>query len=749
MKKFIIKILILFFFNFSLGIAEVIKDIKISGNKRITDETILVLGDISKNKDFNETNLNTSLKKLYDTNFFSNIELTISQGILNILVTENPIIEKIEILGIKNKNFLKNIEENMMLKDRMSFTENQLKRDVDLIKNILKTNGFYFSKVDSSITKNDQLNAIQLRIEIDKGEKARIKDIIFLGEKNIKDKKLLEVIASEEHKFWKFISNKVYLNQSLIDLDKRLLENFYKNQGYYNVKILNSFAELNEKGSFKLIFNINSGDKFYFNNFSLILPEDYEKSDFKKIDKIFSKLKNEKYSLDNINLILDEIDKIASQRLYDFIDAEVNEEIVDNGRIDFQFKIKDSEKFYVERINILGNFNTIEEVIRNRLIVDEGDALNKLLFNKSVDRVRSLGIFKKVDSRIDQGSNDNTKIVNLIVEEKPTGEISLAAGVGTAGSTIGGGIKEKNFLGKGINLDTNLEISQDSVKGRFIYSKPNFNYTDNTLFTSVNTSTSDNLTDFGYKVSNIGFSLGTEFEQKENLFFSPELSIDFEDLETNSSASTNLKKQEGSYDDFYFNYGLNYDVRDSGYRPTSGNKTSFYQTVPIISDNAEFANTFVFTQYTKLNDETNMVGKASIYLKAVNSLNNSDVRISKRANAPYNRLRGFQKGKVGPVDNSDFIGGNYVTTLNLSTNLPGVLSTVENMDFSYFIDIGNVWGVDYDASLDDSNVIRSSTGIGMDLLTPIGPLSFSLTQPLTKKSTDKTETFRFNLGTTF
>ena len=144
-----------------------------------------------------------------------------------------------------------------------------------------------------------------------------------------------------------------------------------------------------------------------------------------------------------------------------------------------------------------------------------------------------------------------------------------------------------------------------------------------------------------------------------------------------------------------------------------------------------------------------MIGKASLYLSAVDSIDNSDVRISKRAKIPYNRLRGFEKDKVGPKDGTDYIGGNYVTTLNLSANLPGVLSTMENLDFSYFIDIGNVWGVDYDSAVDQSNYIRSSTGIGMDWTTVIGPLSFSLTQPITKKGTDKTETFRFNLGTTF
>ena len=125
-------------------------------------------------------------------------------------------------------------------------------------------------------------------------------------------------------------------------------------------------------------------------------------------------------------------------------------------------------------------------------------------------------------------------------------------------------------------MDTNLELSEETIKGRFIYSRPNFNYSDNTLFTSLETSTTDNLTDFGYKVSSLGFSIGTSFEQYENLFFSPELSVYIEDLETNSTASSNLKKQEGTYDDFYFNYGLNYDRR-LNYKPTSGSKTSFFR----------------------------------------------------------------------------------------------------------------------------------------------------------------------------
>jgi outer membrane protein insertion porin family len=746
--KILLNIIFLILFCSNLN-AEIVKNVKVDGNKRISVETIIVLGQISVNEDYDDNKLNNVLKDLYNSNFFSNIDVNILNGTLAINVTENPIIEDVRISGIKNKSLVENLTKNISLKNRISFTEDLLNRDINLIKNILKSGGYYFAKIKPSIYENDELNSIEVEIDIDLGEKAKIKEISFIGNKKIKDKKLLEVIASEEHKFWKFVSSKVFLNQSIIDLDIRLLQNYYKNLGFYKVKVNNSFAEFDEKGFFKLVFNIDAGDQYIFNNLKLNLPDDYNLKDFENLNEIFTDLKNQKYSIDDLNLILKEIDKIASERLYDFIDAKVEEEIIEGNKINFTFNIIDSQKFYVERINILGNFQTVEEVIRNKLIVDEGDPLNSLLYNKSIDNIKSLRIFKKVKGEIKNGTEENLKIIDIIVEEQPTGEIALAAGVGTSGSTIGGGINEKNFLGKGINLTTNLEVSEDGVKGSFIYSKPNFAYTDNTLFTSVEVTSTDLLTDFGYKVSEKGFSLGTQFEQYENFFFSPELSVNIEDLDTNSNASSQLKKQEGSYTDIYVNYSVAYDLRNSKYEPSSGYKSSFSQELPMISDNNEIINTLTYTKYKALNRSSDMIGKASLYLKAINSLDGSDVRISKRGFVPYYRLRGFEKGKIGPIENSSYIGGNYVGALNLSTTLPGILTTVENIDFTYFIDFANVWGVDYDSSINDSFKIRSATGIGLDLLTPVGPLSFSLSKPITKQSTDKTEGFRFNLGTTF
>ena len=742
----LIKINLISLLIFSCLNAAVINGVKITGNKRLSDESIIVFGKIELNKNYNNDNLNLVLKDLYSTNFFKNITLNIDNEVLVVNVIENPIIEELIINGIKNEALNKFILENIKLKDRQSYIESIFLTDLNLIKNIIQQNGYYFSDVKTSLVKDDIKNSVQLTYDIDLGDKARINKIIFNGDKKIKDRKLLNVITTEPNKFWKFLSRNVYLDKNRIDLDNRLLTNYYKNLGYYNSKISNSFVELQNDNFFKLTFNIDAGEKFYFNDLKLEIPADYDPKYFISINELLSKNKGNIYSLEKINKILVEIDKIALSKQYQFVNADFKENITGN-KIDILISLLDSEKVYIERINVLGNQYTQEDVIRNSFIIDEGDPFNEILFNKTINKLRGKGLFASVKSKINSGSNESLKNIDIIVEEKPTGEISLGAGVGTSGGTIGGGIKENNFLGKGIMLDTNISVSENSLKGKFVYAKPNFNYSDNTLFTSVESSTTNNLTDYGYKTSNLAFSIGTTFQQYEDLYFSPELSASLESLEASSTASDKLKKQKGDYTDIYFNYSLNQDLRNQSYQPTEGYKNIFRQELPLISESYEITNSFDSSFYKKLGSES--VGKISFYTKAVNTLNNNDVRISKRINLPSTKLRGFEQGKIGPKDNADYIGGNYVSSINFAATIPQLLPSFETFDFSYFIDAGNVWGVDYDSSLDNSNTIRTSTGLSVDVITPIGPMNFAFTKPLTKASSDKTESFRFNIGTTF
>ena len=747
MSKIFIKIFVVTFLLTSLVGAETLQKFEISGNKRISDQTIIIFSELEINEEITKSKLDKVIKKLYQSNFFKNINLSFENQTLFLKVEENPIIENLEINGIKKQSLVEFIKGRLQLAEMKSFDQELLSADINLIYNILKTNGYYFADITSSKSLDEELNAIDLKIDVKLGEKAKIKKIVFLGEKIFKEKRLKEVIVSEEHKFWKFISKNVYINQELINLDKRLLVNYFKNNGYYKVKIENSFVEFDKNSNFNLIFNITPGKKYFFNDFSLNLPSNYDQKLFKKITKKFPKLKGDKYSLLKINDLLDDINDIALSKQYEFINASI-EEKVDGDKIDFNINISESDKFYIEKINIKGNFNTLEEVVRNNFIVDEGDPFNEILFNKSVNNIQSLGIFKKVKTDVRDGSNQSFKEIDINVEERPTGEISLTAGFGTTGETIGAGIKENNFLGKGIKLNTNLELTADSIKGQFIYAKPNFNYSDNTLFTSLKSSTTDLLTNSGYKTSEIGFSIGTEFEQFQNVFLSPEIDFLIEDLETSDKASNVLKKQEGSYTDLYFNYSINQDLRDKRFRTESGYVTTFSQELPLVSDNSELSNAFVITNYKKLSSKSDMIGKVSFFGKTITGLSD-DVRISKRLNVPASRLRGFQRGKVGPVENSDYIGGNYVSSLNFSATLPNLVQGLDNLDVGVFVDAANVWGVDYDSSIDDKSTLRSSTGVALNLMTPVGPLSFSFANALSKASTDKTETFRFNLGTQF
>ena len=749
MIKLMSKSIISFFFIFLMltsANSEVLRNIEINGNKRISKEAIVMFGDIIINEDIGSDELNIILKKLYETTFFKDIAVNLSNGTLRINIVENPIIQTLQFNGIKKKSIKEALLEKIKIKDRSPYIENLVSQDINMVTNILRSLGYYFAQIELLKQFNDN-NTIDLIYNIDLGEKALIKEIVFIGDKKFKDRKLRNVILSEESKFWKFISQRKYLDQNRIDFDKKLLKNFYINKGYYNVNIENSSAKFLDQNDFQLTYLINSGAKFRFNDLSLILPTDYNSENFINISKLLADLKGEVYSYNKIEDILDEIDEIAELKQFEFINASVEETVVSNNTINFNIIIEETKKYYVEKINIFGNSVTQENVLRNQLLVDEGDAFNEILHNKSINELKALGIFSSVDAEIVDGSETSQKIININVEEQATGEISAGAGVGTSGTAINLGIKENNFLGKGLKLNTNLQLSTNSLKGSISHTNPNYKNSDKSLKVALRSRTTDNMKSSGYESTSTGFTIGTNFEQYQDLYFSPEIATNYETLTTTSTASSALKKQEGDYYDITFNYGLNYDKRNQSFQTTDGYRSLFNQSIPIIANSFSIINAYQYVTYNEIKPD--MITQLSLYAKSINSFNDEDVRVSRRLYIPGKRLRGFEAGKVGPKDGKEFVGGNYITALNFSTTLPTMFSDLQNTDFLFFIDVANVWGVDYNEALDNASSIRSSTGFGIDWFTPIGPLNFSLSQPITKSSSDVTETFRFNLGTTF
>ena len=746
MFKKIFFLFFLFFLYFpNSSNSEIIKNIKVEGNVRISSETINVFSQVSINDNLESSEINDVLKKIYSTGYFENVNVEFNEGILFIKVIENPIIQNIIYEGIKAQKIKDIITKNLNLRERSPFNEIYLSADKDKIIESLKSAGYFFAKVEI-FKEVFEDNKIDIIYKIDIGDKAKIKKISFLGNKVFKDNKLKRLIISEEYKFWKIISGKKYLNTDIVSLDERLLRNYYLNKGYYNSKVNSAFAKLVNDEGFELIFNINAGKKVFFNDLKLILPIDFDKNNFIKLDNIFKEVKNEPYSLYTIQKIIEELEEITLNEEYRSINASINEEIVDN-KINIIFNIEKTNDTYVEKINIFGNSITRENVIRNKFFLDEGDPYNEILKNKTINEIKSLNFFKKVEVDVFEGQSANTKVLNITVEEKPTGEIAAIAGVGTSGNTIGFSVKENNFLGKGIGLNSNLTLSSNSIDGLLSVTNPNIFNSDKSITASLESSELDKFSDYGYKTSKTGFLISTNFEYLDDFRLGVGNSNYYQNIETDSTASEAQKKQRGDYWDSYLKLDFDYDKRNQKFQTNSGFRSFYSLDIPIISDTNTLLNSYSFQNYVELYE--NNITTFSVYLNAVNSITGNDVKLSERLYIPSSKLRGFKYGAVGPKSGSDYVGGNYVGAINLITTLPQLLENSQNLDFSVFLDTANIWGVDYDSSINDSNELRSSFGIALDWLTPIGPLNFSLSQPITKSSTDQVETFRFNLGTTF
>ena len=274
---------------------------------------------------------------------------------------------------------------------------------------------------------------------------------------------------------------------------------------------------------------------------------------------------------------------------------------------------------------------------------------------------------------------------------------------------------------------------------------PNYKNTDRSLNTVIESTSSDFMSTGGFKTSRTGFGLGTGFEQYSDLFVNLDISAYYEKLETSEVASEHKKKQEGDYLENLISYGLTLNKLDQNFQPTDGYKINFEQVLPIYSDDLSISNIINYSKYYSVSDNLILSGKW--FFKSVNSIDD-DVRVSRRVYIPNSKLRGFESGKFGPKDGEEYVGGNFGSALNFNSTLPNVFSGYENIDISLFLDAATLREVDYDSSLESSK-IRSATGLAVNWFTVIGPLSFSYAIPISSEPSDKKESFRFRIGTSF
>ena len=741
-----IRFLIIFFFILTSSSFSEIKKVSIVGNLRVNSNTIESLVD-KKIANIDSIYINNLSKKIYDTDFFSDVKISYNQDILTITVSENPIVNFFYINGIKDSD-LDQINKIITLKENSIFSSSKLKRDIQATKDFLNETGYYQASINPEIIKIDN-NQINLIINIDKKDLSKIKNIYFIGNKFFSSSQLLEVISLSEDGWWKLFSSTA-LSEQRIEYDKQLLKDFYKSKGFYDVQIESAFANADKNNNFSLTFSINSGAKYQFGEFEIKTNgSSYKENDLNQIKSTLSKLlKNQIYSSVTINKVNKELVNYLESQKYSNFEVNIKESKKNNDFINILVELNDVQKNIINKINIQGNTITEEKTIRDNILVSEGDYLNQAKVKKSIDNIKSKQLFSKVEYKLEDSDKKNFKDLNLFVKEQPTGSIGAGIGYGTNGGSFEASVNERNFLGKGINLNFTGRLSTETVKGDLSYVDPNFNNSNKELAASL-FSEIDDYSNSGYQNKRAGTRFATKYEIYEDIFFRPNVGVQYDKLETTSSASSLLRSRAGNFTTTSLGYTFSVDQRDSKFNPTSGSIFYFDQNIAtLFSDIPTILSGFGGTLYKELLSDK-FIGSAKFRLANAVAFDNKDVKLSDRIFSSPTDLRGFEPRGVGPVDSGDHIGGNNLATLSLKSTFPNPAPESLRATSYLFFDMGNVWGADYSDLISSSSKLRSSAGIAVDLMSPIGPLSFTYSIPLSTVSTDKEQKFLFNIGSSF
>jgi len=739
------KYFVLFFLLLSSVSQAEIKKINIIGNKRVSNNTIESLVDKKKDK-IDSIYINNLTKNIYDTDFFSDVKIDFNQEVLTITVVENPIVNFFYINGIKDDD-LDKINKIFIIKENAIFSSAKLKQDVERVKDYFKDLGYYSIIVDPEVYKIEN-NQVNLILNIDKKDVSKIKNIFFIGNKYFSSSALLSVISSAEDGWWKLFSSSA-LSEKKIEYDKELLKDFYKSKGFYDVQIETVFANLDSSKNFSVTFSINSGKKYSFGQFEIKSNNNIKDIDVNEI-KVFSNktIKNQIYSSEVVSKLSNQIIKFIEEKKYNNIDIRVEEVKSKDQNIDILVSLDPGKNLFLNKINIKGNNITQEKTIRDNLVISEGDNLNNSKIKKSIDQIKSKQYFSRVDYKIDDSEKKNFKDLNIIVKEQATGSISAGVGYGTNGGMFEASVNEKNFLGQGVNLNLLARLSTEKISGEFTILNPNFNNSEKELFNSLFSDT-DDYKNSGYQNKRIGDKIATKYEIYEDIYFRPNLLIQYDKLETSSTASSLLKSRSGNYTTTSVGYNFSADFRDSKSNPTSGNVSYFEQNIATLLSDIPTVQTSIGTTFYKELINENFIGSLRARIDAAIGFDNKDIKLSDRSHGSVAVIRGFENRGIGPVDGGDHVGGNYLASLSLKSTFPNPIPENLRANTIIFFDAANVWGVDYSNNIADSNKIRTSVGVGLDIMSPFGPVSFSYAVPLSSLSTDKKQNFLFNIGSSF
>ncbi|MBD3788084.1 MAG: outer membrane protein assembly factor BamA [Sphingomonadales bacterium] len=729
--------------------------VRIEGNERIEPQTILSYAGIARGKSVSAGGLNDAYQRLQGSGLFESVEIVPQGGTLVIKVQEYPTISVVNFEGNKK---LKDEQLATLVasQSRKVYSPATVEADAAKIVQAYAEAGRLAARVDPKVIRRDG-NRVDIAFEIKEGKVTEIERISFTGNRAYSDRRLRNVLATKQAGLLRQIIQRDTFVEGRVDYDRQLLTDFYRSRGYVDVQVTGVSSEMTRaRDAFFMTFNIREGQQFRFGKITTVSEvAELDAAEFQKQVKIRSGVI---YSPNAVDLAITRMEELALRAGAQFVrvDPRVTRNERD-GTLDVEFALVRGPRVFVERIDIEGNTTTLDQVIRRQFNAVEGDPFNPREIRNSAERIRALGFFAKADVNSRQGSGPDQVVVDVNVEEQPTGSFAIGASYGkSAGFGLTLSLQESNFLGRGQYLGLSVGTTADNKQNSITFVEP-FLLGRDLRFkfrTWYNTSTNDNA-DFSTK--EIGISPALEFPVARNARLELRYTLSQDEMfDVNANSSPILQREAGKLTRSALGYTYTYDSRNTGLDPRWGVTLRFGQDVAGFGGDVEAITTTALARVERKVLQEEVTLRAELEGGAVHARGDSETTAMSRF-AGGSAIRGFESNGYGPRDlgavNQDALGGKYFAALRLESEFPLGLPEEYGIHGGLFFDVGSVWGLDDVAgatgTVDDDLYWRSSVGFSLFWTTPIGPLRFNFSKALMKEDYDQEQPFDLTISTKF
>ncbi len=731
-------------------------NVVVEGNVRVDPATILSYAGISRGEEVSAAALNDAYQRIANSGLFETVEVVPQGSTLLIRVVEYPIVNVISFEGNKRLKD-EQLAEIVQSQTRRVYAPSTAESDAAAIAEVYRVQGRIAATVTPKIIRRSE-NRVDLVFEITEGRVVEVERLSFVGNRAFSDRRLRQVLETKQAGFLRtFIQRDTFVAERL-ELDKQVLTEFYLSRGYIDFQVLDAGAEVSrERDATFVTFTVREGLPYTIGAVSTVSEiEGVDAAEFEAVQKIRS---GQTYSPVLIDNNITRMETLALRKGLNFVRIEPRITRNDRGQmVDIEFAITRGERIFVERIDIEGNQTTLDQVIRRQFRTVEGDPFNPREVRQSAERIRALGFFSDAQVNAEPGSAPDQVVVNVDVEEQPTGSLSLGLTYSVANGTgFNIGFSESNFLGRGQRLSMNLNAGTDNQNSSFSFTEPALLGRDLSFSVGAYYRTSDNQSSAAYDTRNIGFTTGIGFPlgEQSNVDLRLRVSEDKIYNYTGTSPILQAESDAGALRTFSLGYTYEYDTRITGLNPKGGVLLRFGQDFAGLGGDTKYIQTtaLALAESRVLNEEVTV--RAIFEGGAISSLGDNTSRVTERFFG-NGKIRGFEGNGIGPRDlgaaDQDALGGNLFAVARFEADFPLGLPEEYGISGGAFLDVGSVWSLDNTAgvgTVDDSFNPRAAVGLSVFWTTPIGPLRFNFSRALVKEDYDQEQNFDLTISTQF